>query len=76
MGAAFGPLLTLVTSTRAKVGGHPPTEVKEEGWPEAVPGDMEWEGARRPWHARSSRAGCREQMLASDRNRPTAESTP
>ena len=36
---------------QAKDGGHPPTEVKEEGWPQAVPGDMEWEGARRPWPA-------------------------
>jgi hypothetical protein len=42
--------------SQAKVGGPPPTEVKEEGRAQPGPGDMEWEGARRPWHAEQSNA--------------------
>jgi hypothetical protein len=55
-GVACDPLRTFVTSTRAKGGGPPPTEVKEEGRAQPEPGDMEWEGARRPWPARSRHA--------------------
>ena len=40
----------------AKGSGHPPTEVKEEGWAKPSPGDMEWEGARWPWCAVSPKA--------------------
>ena len=79
---------------QAKVGGHPPTEVEEEGRAQPGPGErartqtvlrtvcawrapgalspgMEWEGARRPWHAgRSNARRSEEPTSATGRNGP------
>ena len=63
------------TRRQAKVGGYPPTQVKEEGWAKPGPGDMEWEGTRRPWHARVSSAEAGSPPTASSgRSGPLADS--